>query len=633
MGISPQFWVPIHLLTFCRYNHPYATEIEQYRYPPTVYQSKPPIPYNPPGDYEAIFVDTEEGVQEMLKELKQAKEIAVDLEHHDTHSYIGLVSLMQISTRDKDWIVDPLKPWRENLQCLNEVFTDPGIIKVFHGATMDIRWLQRDLGLYVVGLFDTFHAASALNFPGKSLKYLLERFANFKAQKKYQMADWRIRPLPAELVDYARSDTHYLLYIYDELRNMLAEATTPGENLTDAVLEGSKKEALQIYERPIYDLEYGLGSGGWFKQVTQRSIKFDGPQLAVYKAVHHWRDQKAREWDEGEQSILTMAQLYGLAEAMPTTVSALYNSLRPISKLVGTNSKELVSVIAKAKIQGQNQPSLRDVVKATEEKFGTSVVWGRKAQRPSPAENYGVGSTLQMLTKSGDMTATTVTTPDSVVVMDDAELNSGRLLTSGLWGLTLSQSSSISVKSSSVAAQALRSILPLDNHLDTSATRAEPSPIPLESYQSDLLASVPTLSSNSPAATVLSAPKPTIGGRDDTFTLRDRKRKAGEVTGLDDDPSVNDHILSTEDEARKEEKKRRKAEKRAQKEAAAASAAQVQPFDYANAQSMLNAQLDPAEQKVQNSKLINPYAKALNTSTGAKRTNQEGQGRSFTFKK
>ena len=66
----------------------------------------------------------------MVAELKTAKEIAVDLEHHDTHSYIGLVSLMQISTRDKDWVIDTLKPWRDELQVLNEVFADPKILKV-----------------------------------------------------------------------------------------------------------------------------------------------------------------------------------------------------------------------------------------------------------------------------------------------------------------------------------------------------------------------------------------------------------------------------------------------------------------------------------------------------------------------
>ena len=102
----------------------------QLKYPDTLYHKSDPVLYQPVETTSATFVDTEEGVLEMLKELRKAKEIAVDLEHHDARSYVGLVSLMQISTREKDWIVDTLKPWRQNLQILNEVFADPNIIKV-----------------------------------------------------------------------------------------------------------------------------------------------------------------------------------------------------------------------------------------------------------------------------------------------------------------------------------------------------------------------------------------------------------------------------------------------------------------------------------------------------------------------
>lgn len=58
---------------------------------------------------------------------------------------------------------------------------------------MDMIWLQRDLGLYVVGLFDTFHASKTLGYPKNSLAALLARHANFNAAKQYQMADWRMR--------------------------------------------------------------------------------------------------------------------------------------------------------------------------------------------------------------------------------------------------------------------------------------------------------------------------------------------------------------------------------------------------------------------------------------------------------
>jgi len=176
-----------------RYKHPYEFEILNLKYPEFVYQTRDPIPYTPMESTAAVWVDTLEGVKLMLTELKKAQEIAIDLEHHDRRTYHGLLSLMQISTRNQDWVIDTLKPWRHELEILNEVFADPRIVKVFHGAFMDIVWLQRDLGLYVVGMFDTFHACEALEFPQKSLAYLLKSYVNFDADKKYQLADWRIR--------------------------------------------------------------------------------------------------------------------------------------------------------------------------------------------------------------------------------------------------------------------------------------------------------------------------------------------------------------------------------------------------------------------------------------------------------
>ena len=65
----------------------------------------------------------------MLGKLKNAREIAIDLEHHSFRTYSGFVCLMQISTREEDWVVDTLE-LREEMEELNEVFTDPNIIKV-----------------------------------------------------------------------------------------------------------------------------------------------------------------------------------------------------------------------------------------------------------------------------------------------------------------------------------------------------------------------------------------------------------------------------------------------------------------------------------------------------------------------
>lgn len=125
-----------------RYKHPYETEILNLSYPKRIYTKKEAVPYLPFDSTTATWVDTYAGVLEMLEELKKAKEIAVDLEHHDFRTYPGLTSLMQISTREKDWVVDTLRPWRHRLEVLNEVFADPDIIKVhIHARHRAVRSL------------------------------------------------------------------------------------------------------------------------------------------------------------------------------------------------------------------------------------------------------------------------------------------------------------------------------------------------------------------------------------------------------------------------------------------------------------------------------------------------------------
>ena len=131
------------------------------------------------------------------------------------------------------------------------------------------------------------------------------------------MADWRARPLSEEMMMYARSDTHFLLYVYDRLRNALLEEssrppspvegvdvdmTSQRRNPQEAmrqVLERSGDTALRMYEREVYDSETGRGAG-WAnaarKHLFQGTINEEVG--AVFKAVHQWRDQVAREKDE-----------------------------------------------------------------------------------------------------------------------------------------------------------------------------------------------------------------------------------------------------------------------------------------------------------------------------------------------
>ncbi|KAJ5601831.1 hypothetical protein N7510_011365 [Penicillium lagena] len=566
------------------YPSPYEAEIRAAKYPKSVYEVSPPINYLPFESTTATFVNTLEGAKEMLGELKKAKEIAIDLEHHDVHSYHGLTSLMQISTRDKDWVVDTLQPWREELQMLNEVFADPNILKVLHGSTMDIIWLQRDLGLYIVGLFDTFHAVSALGWPKRSLKVLLQKLVNFEADKRYQMADWRVRPLPDAMFDYARSDTHYLLYIYDILRNELVESSTKAANHIDYVLERSKIEALQRYERPVYDAANGLGPGGWYDQLSRNPGVLPKEQFAVFKAVHQWRDEVARAEDEGWQCVFPKHMLFKLAQTMPLDMGVLLRTLSPVTPITKERAHDLLEVIKKAKSEGANGPEWRDV-----------------APPPKPLAK-AVAAVLQP--ESTDFPA--------------AE----RYETSQFWGNVLEAYESPAPPTYSLvaAAEALRLSLPLP---------------PMPSTVSQAREKLSTTAKPPPPTIPAPAPEePKI------FTVKElggpRKRKAAPAEPTEQAASTPDELLvESGNEPESTEKRRKKSHKDKKSKKSAQTDSQPEneeiPFDYGAAESVFNAapaQLPSRRQK----KHFNPYAKAMDAPSGARKQNREIQGKSHTFR-
>lgn len=330
------------------YKQPYETEILTQSYNDEILEKREPQPYTNWESTDAVWVDSVEVLKEMLEQLEQATEIAVDLEHHDYRSYYGIVCLMQISTRDQDWLVDTLA-LREDLQVLNSVFSNPMITKVFHGAFMDIIWLQRDLGLYVVGLFDTYHASRQLGFPKHSLAYLLERFAHFKTSKKYQLADWRIRPLTRPMRAYARSDTHFLLYIYDELRIMLLEASK-----MEKVLFESRNVAVRRYEysrfRPTNNQPNVVSliekADPWKSLLYQYNLPTSREK--VVQALYEWRDNTARKEDESPRYIMSNQVLVSLASLAPTDAAGVLSSSTTLTESVRKNCKHIADLIAQS---------------------------------------------------------------------------------------------------------------------------------------------------------------------------------------------------------------------------------------------------------------------------------------------
>lgn len=229
------------------YPHPYQAELESFKVSSEFLECSPEeikLPASIDSTPLVVVSDIKQ-LESLVQELSTCKEIAIDVEHHSFRTYQGITCLIQISTDHKDYIVDVFPLWNE-MQMLNQVLTDPSIVKVLHGCDYDVIWLQRDLGLYIVNLFDTGVAAKTLDYPHASLSYLANKFCDVKMEKHFQLADWRVRPIPEDMLDYARNDTHYLLYIYRKMKQQLLSNGDTSANLLRSVMEKSRSLCLSV---------------------------------------------------------------------------------------------------------------------------------------------------------------------------------------------------------------------------------------------------------------------------------------------------------------------------------------------------------------------------------------------------
>ncbi|KAJ1295468.1 hypothetical protein BS78_01G226800 [Paspalum vaginatum] len=301
-------------------------------------------PVKPPAldDTPFTYVEDLKTLEVLATKLKTATEFAVDLEHNHYRSFQGLTCLMQISTRTEDFIVDTLKLRKYLGDYLRDFFRDPTKRKVMHGAGRDIIWLQRDFSIYVCNLFDTGQASKVLQMDRNSLEHLLHHFCGVTANKEYQAADWRLRPLRDEMIKYAREDTHYLLYIYDLMRLRLANESSGENDLLLEVCKRSNEICLQLYEKEqLTDLSYLHIHG-------LKENELDARQLAVLSSLYRWRDGIARAEDESTGYILPNRTLLEIAKEMPVTSGKLKRIVKSRNQFLESHLKDVINAIRDA---------------------------------------------------------------------------------------------------------------------------------------------------------------------------------------------------------------------------------------------------------------------------------------------
>jgi ribonuclease D len=286
-----------------------------------------------------IWISRPDSFKRMIDDLARHWVIAVDTESNSLYAYREQVCLVQISTGETDYLVDPLA--LSDLAPLGPIFADPGIEKVFHAAEYDLICLKRDYGFSFANLFDTMVASRDLGRPAVGLAAVLEQEFGVMLDKRYQRANWGARPLSASMLAYARLDSYYLIPLRHRLKTDLE---------VNARWALAEEDFLRLCATPA---PMEPDSCNWWRVAAGSDLT--AQQAAVLAEVCRYRDERARMADLPPFKVLSNQVLVDIAQAGPQTSAELARA----SGLSGRQLERHVDGLLEAVKRGLASPPLR----------------------------------------------------------------------------------------------------------------------------------------------------------------------------------------------------------------------------------------------------------------------------------
>lgn len=281
--------------------------------------------------HDALYVDSPADAERLIGSLGRVEQIAIDTEGASFHKFVDRIYLIQISTRDVTAVIDPLTAGE--LPALGALLADRSVEVVLHDADYDLRLLHQDYGWHPTNIFDTRIAAQLLGIPAFGLGALLERFLGIRLEKKHQRADWSMRPLPQDMLEYAQEDTRHLLRLRD--------------------LIGAELERLgrMDWAREEFELLEGTRWAAEDESLAFMRIKgardLTRRELAVLGELAKWRDKTAAALDRAVFRVMANEVLLELARAAPTREDQLLGIKGMPRSLAQRASREILDAVAR----------------------------------------------------------------------------------------------------------------------------------------------------------------------------------------------------------------------------------------------------------------------------------------------
>lgn len=255
-----------------------------------------------------IWVARPAELRRMVKDLAHQPIIAVDTESNSLFAYREQVCLIQISTPDTDYLLDPLT--LTDLSELAPIMADPQIEKVFHAGEYDVLCLKRDFDFKFANLFDTMLACRILGREAFGLGAILEAEFGVTLDKRYQRANWGQRPLPQAQLNYARMDSHFLVALRDRLRQEL---------IATKRWALAQEDFQRLCDLPVH--VNGDEQDNCWRLTRGQTIS--PQQAAVLHELCQYRDRQAQIADLPLFKVLSNDTLLQIAQSCPTDTTQM----------------------------------------------------------------------------------------------------------------------------------------------------------------------------------------------------------------------------------------------------------------------------------------------------------------------
>ncbi len=271
-------------------------------------------------------------LNDLVSHLREAGRFAFDTEFVSEDTFEPILCLIQVATRDRLAVVDPLAI--RDLTPFWDVVTDPSIEVVMHAAGEDLRICRIRTGKLPRRVYDVQLAAGLVGFGYPlSLGNLIHQILRISLPGGETRTDWRRRPLTEAQARYALDDVRHLLDAADWLKARLdhfGRASWAEDEFRD-FLDAIETRAEEDRWRRLPGLH----------QLNRRGLE-------VARRLSDWRQNDARRANRPLRSVLRDDLLIAIAKRQPTARRDL-EALRDFNRPQLLNrSNDILAVIADA---------------------------------------------------------------------------------------------------------------------------------------------------------------------------------------------------------------------------------------------------------------------------------------------